>query len=1141
MMWNRRASFLLSLLALTSTTAFASIPKPAVLAPHDSRGLTTSETLPDLAQNAFHYESTGALQQYQDPTAETTTDLNDELGRPLFRKYQDGSVETYTWEGSRVTSFTDRQGRKQQYGYDSAGRLSDLIDGDSNTKLDHLDYDAAGRLMRHVTKDAMVESLSFDNDGHPLTTRQTRFRNSSGFEGQAVLDQFDQTHTWNAFGERTSWTMPRPNTLTTDGWTDTVSQEYDGAGNLTSISRTQTGAGLATLMSADFRNAGRPNHRTVTTSCTGLAIPCSSANIVRNYGYDPASGQLNEMQVVTNGTMVGGTHVDYQNTLQVHDLQLLGVSGGKRSTHFTYDDRGRLRGTLFGSSDAGANPAAAVPGATAIGFTPADFLTAHLRTPLLDPATRDAAASSGVSTEGIDPPSATYVEEAGHKTASVTQGGVTRSILYDNNGGQVSDDGRLLYTWDPRGLLVSATEKPTAGGTTIRRALYYYDGNHRMVGRRMEMALVFSPTAPPSTLDWQLENRSNILQIDGFPPEVTFVWDPVSDTLVSVVQVGAPTTDPNAGVLKQIIHGGLGYDDPIEETVPAPQGSTSKVQRLYPTYDEAGTGTLQAVFNVAGELVGRNVPTAVYISGQLHLAGPAVDQVTLEGSRDASGVTTIDVTVRSTEQLTEATIAAGVRLATVDSKGAVVRTVTTAAQLVANDPYAAHITLTADDWTSLTDPAATSAGGLTAAALSVAVTSTLRAKAWPATMPFLAAPDWARASTAVFASAALPVEVRESLPSLADWLTAIPPSGTNTRTLYQVPTLALLAQPSAGTGTPISTLLAARFQAQPFADPFTGKNYVRERWYDPERGSWLSPDPLGYRDSGNLYAYCAGDPVNCHDPTGLRGNLQPAPLQGLPPVGDLASDARTFGRLYRAGEFIRGLTALTPVALGLNIGLEVQDQINDQARRIDEDADDSVADQRLLQRSIRNQSRIRRGTRPGATGGWGQTAKLPGVSPYSQQVDALNGGEIDSSNLMALHNEAVQLSGPSAGAADELVTRGNVANEAREAEATATHSALRLDSGEKQARVVIGRPRDLRNLEEGEESLLSRLPNRGNPRANWAQNAGVLRQAMRRGLPIRDASPNDELGPFLNAERNLLRSSGWKFDRATSLWMPPAP
>ena len=652
-----------------------------------------------------------------------------------------------------------------------------------------------------------------------------------------------------------------------------LTQEYDAAGNLTAMRRSQTGGTTSIMMTAEYRNAVRPTKRTVNTSCTALPTPCSSAAIVRNYGYDPTTGQLNEMEVVTNGTAVAGTHVNYQNTLQAHDLQLLGISAGTRSDHFAYDDRGRLRASVFGSKDATANPAAGLPGATTVGLTPADFLTAHLRTPLFDATTRGVLQSRGVSAEEIDPPSATFVEQpmAAHNTASVTQNGVTRSILYDNNGGQVSDDGRLVYSWDPRGLLVSATEKPTAGGTTIRRALYYYDGNHRMVGRRMEMALVFAPTAPLSTLDWQLENRPNILQLDNLPPEVTFVWDPVSDNLVTVVAVGAPSTDANAGVLKQIIHGGAGYDDPIEETSTIVTGSTTTLQRLYPTYDEAGAGTLQSVLNANGELAGRNVPNAIYTAQQLHLAGPAVEEVTLEAARDKNGaLTSIDITLHATEQLTPATVPTGLRLATVDSSGAVVRTATTPAALVPTDPYAAHITLTAEEWTTLTDPAATSAAGLTAQALSVAATNTLRAKAWPAQTPFLPAPEWARASLPLFATSTLPVEVRESLPSLADWLKTVPNNTTSSRPLYKVTTLALLAQPSVATATPIASLLGARFQAQPFADSFTGKNYVRDRWYDPQRGSWLSPDAMRYQDSANLYSFCAGDPINCRDPKGTE-------------------------------------------------------------------------------------------------------------------------------------------------------------------------------------------------------------------------------------------------------------------------------
>jgi len=46
--------------------------------------------------------------------------------------------------------------------------------------------------------------------------------------------------------------------------------------------------------------------------------------------------------------------------------------------------------------------------------------------------------------------------------------------------------------------------------------------------------------------------------------------------------------------------------------------------------------------------------------------------------------------------------------------------------------------------------------------------------------------------------------------------------------------------------------------------------YVRNRWYDPSTGTFLSPDPMGYEDSSNLYAFAKGDPVNGRDPLGLE-------------------------------------------------------------------------------------------------------------------------------------------------------------------------------------------------------------------------------------------------------------------------------
>ena len=49
----------------------------------------------------------------------------------------------------------------------------------------------------------------------------------------------------------------------------------------------------------------------------------------------------------------------------------------------------------------------------------------------------------------------------------------------------------------------------------------------------------------------------------------------------------------------------------------------------------------------------------------------------------------------------------------------------------------------------------------------------------------------------------------------------------------------------------------------------TSLYYVRNRWYDPELGRFMSEDPVGHMGGLNLYTFGASDPVNSADPSGL--------------------------------------------------------------------------------------------------------------------------------------------------------------------------------------------------------------------------------------------------------------------------------
>ncbi len=445
-------------------------------------------------------------------------------------------------------------------------------------------------------------------------------------------------------------------------------------------------------------------------------------------------------------------------------------------------------------------------------LTPADFRTEEQRARQLDDATRAALQARGMDTTAIDPPSSTFSEQTGHKIASATRGPVVRPFGY--NGAERADDGRFTYEFDVKGRLIRATEKSGPG-----RYVYQYSATGRLVGRG----------------------------------DTTFVWDPISDRLIAVVAA-------DGTVQKQIIHGDAAYDDPLEVTTPS--------GRLFPVFDEAGAGTMQAVLNDHAEVIARNVPNDPYGAENVAFTGAAIDRVAIKATKKQDGtLDTVEVTIHSTEALAAATVTTGARLATIDNKSAIVRSASVAPTL-ADDPFTLHWTLTPSEWQTLIDPTpvGTPPATRTPIALSIAATATLRAAAWSSSTPILPPPDWVLATRPIHTSTALPVEIRESLPSLTTFLATVPAGAEKTSTLYAVDSLPLLGTPASD--TLFEDVVSARFQALPFQDPDTGLIYARNRWYDPSTGTFLTPDPLGYVDSANLYSFAGGDPVNGRDPTG---------------------------------------------------------------------------------------------------------------------------------------------------------------------------------------------------------------------------------------------------------------------------------
>jgi len=87
--------------------------------------------------------------------------------------------------------------------------------------------------------------------------------------------------------------------------------------------------------------------------------------------------------------------------------------------------------------------------------------------------------------------------------------------------------------------------------------------------------------------------------------------------------------------------------------------------------------------------------------------------------------------------------------------------------------------------------------------------------------------------------------------------------------------------------------------------------------------------------------------------------------------------------------------------------------------------------------------------------------------------------------------------------------------------------------------LVIGRGADLsRPFALAPNEFRLSWPATATTRSEWKINSGLLRTEMGKGIPIRDASPGNVGGMYLNAERNLLESRGWNYNSSTGYWNP---
>ena len=795
-------------------------------AEYDGLDRLISRTRPEGITEAWTYDLSSRLEAYEDSRGQTTQWTYSLLAEPLTLTYPDGRVESYEYnDKGDAVRITQPTGTLINQAFDPLGRVAGRTiqhgPGVTGVDLEIFNYDGLRRLTEtssRVGSDLERSLFSYDTLSRVVGTSQL-----SQVVGAQPHLNLGQTHGYDASHNRIETTRH-------SGFG--IARSFDSHDRLVSVN---DGTGTAPDWAGyDYAGMGAVAERQV-------------SGFVGQMTVDGVGRPTRRIYAGIHDEVLGWSS---RNLLESH--QRLDLAGAMQ-TH-TYDDAGRLLASQWEDGAGASLEWSPLGGETSFGFS------------------YDAAENLVQGTRG---------NACGSQQAAFTIGDRNRPTAVDGKviewdaNGNLTRKGNRLYSYDYRGRLVKVEEEPSAG-SPVEVVRYTYDASNRRVGRQV-------PGSDAVQTVW-----------DG--------WRPVEEYRVG--------SDGSTQLIARRTYG-AGLDEIVLLEAETEAGWSSAI----PFYDVTGNlvqlvatdGTVVERYEYApygdrrvlGEGSAPEVAQLRWESNQLVIeVSERIDPEALAAAINEERLTLVNDTQGGVLVPLEAGMVTTTCLATgrvfalamiepeagnPDPRPVAGDTVTLsipadALQGMFGTPSLAPYSLTSV-WSSgdmvLDDQASphlveatVSADGFLDVELSEIVDgSTLSAITLGGQPLTWTAQDDGRRfqSTTAVGGGSQTFAVSTALLDLAGTSLVAPVSETFERNIGSVQV--------------VSTSLPQWGEESSQGNPFGFKGlewdadaelyYVRNRYYDPELGRFITPDPLGYVDGPSMYQFGLNDPVNGSDPLGL--------------------------------------------------------------------------------------------------------------------------------------------------------------------------------------------------------------------------------------------------------------------------------